>query len=164
MVVLGGADRGVHGAGREPLRVEPEVADDVAREAVGVGLVVDRELLRVAELVGVPPQDPHAGGVERGHPHLLGDRADEGADPVLHLVGGLVGEGDGEDLEGADALVADQVGDAVREHAGLAGAGAGDDEQRPVDVGDGLRLDRVQPLEERVVGGAHGATQPTGRL
>ena len=29
------------------------------------------------------------------------------------------------------------------------------DEERPVDVGDRLRLDRVEALEERVVGGAH---------
>ena len=62
-------------ARREPLRVEREVADDVAGEAVGVGLVVDRELLRVAEPVGVAPEDPHARRVERGDPHLLGDRA-----------------------------------------------------------------------------------------
>ena len=89
---------------------------------------------------------------------------DERADPVLHLVRRLVGERDGEDLEGADALVADEVGDAVREHAGLARTGAGHDEQGPVDVGDGLRLDRVQPLEERVVGRGSWATQPTGRL
>ena len=110
------------GAGREALRVEAEVADDVAREAVGVGLVVDRELLRVAELVGVAPQDPHARGVERGHPHLLGDRPDERPDAVLHLVGGLVGERDGQDLERADAVLADQVGDAVGEHPRLARA------------------------------------------
>ena len=44
----------------------------------------------------------------------------------------------------------------MREHPGLARAGAGHDQQRPVDVGDGVPLDGVQPLEEGVVGGRHG--------
>jgi hypothetical protein len=35
---------------------------------------------------------------------------------------------------------ADEVGDAVGEHPGLARAGAGDDEQRPVVVGDRVEL------------------------
>ena len=56
---------------------------------------------------------------------------DQSADPLLHLVGGLVGERDGQDLERRDALAPDQVGDAVGEHPGLARARAGDDQQRP---------------------------------
>ncbi len=43
------------------------------------------------------------------------------------------------------ALV-DQVRDAVREHPGLAGAGAGDHEQRAGLVHDGIELIGVQPL------------------
>ena len=75
---------------------------------------------RVAQLVGVPAEDPDAGRVERRHPHLLGHRADQRLDPLAHLVGRLVGEGDGEDLERRDALLADEIGDPVGEHAGLA--------------------------------------------
>ena len=150
-------------AGREPLGVEAEVADHVAGEADGVGLVVDRELRRVAEPVGVAAQDAHARRVERRHPHLLGHRADERRHPVLHLVGGLVGEGDGEDLERADALVADQVGDAVGEHPGLARPGAGHDEQRALGVGDGLGLDGVQPGERTGRGGTVGSLGGVGR-
>jgi hypothetical protein len=86
--------------------------------------------------------------VERRHPHLLGDGADERADPVLHLVGGLVRERDGEDLERADAPVLDQVGDPGREDLGLAAAGAGDDQQRAVGVGGGLALDGVEVVEQ----------------
>ena len=47
------------------------------------------------------------------------------------------------------ALV-DEVGDAVREHPGLAGAGAGDDEQRPAAVDDGVELVGVQPVGRRL--------------
>ena len=70
----------------------------------------------------------------------------------LHLAGGLVGEGDGEDVAGADALL-QQVGDAARDDARLAAAGAGQDEQRPFDVRDGLALGGGQVGQQ--VGGCH---------
>ncbi len=46
------------------------------------------------------------------------------------------------------------MGDASGEDGGLAGAGASNDEQRPLAVGDGLALGTREPLEDRVVGGA----------
>ena len=54
-----------------------------------------------------------------------------GLDPLAHLGGGLVRERDREDLVRLDAALAEQIGDAVGEHARLAGAGAGDHEERP---------------------------------
>jgi hypothetical protein len=51
-----------------------------------------------------------------------------------------------------------EVGDPVGEHAGLARAGAGEDEQRAVAVRDRLALRRVHPLEEALdvlIGGGH---------
>ena len=134
-VVLGGRDGAVHRARRELLGIETEVADDVSGEAVGVGLVVDRERRREPHLPGIAAQDAYARRVERGHPHLLGDRTDQLGHPALHLVGGLVGEGDGQDLERRDTLVLDEVGDAVGEHAGLARARAGHDEKGPARCG-----------------------------
>jgi len=58
---------------------------------------------------------------------------------LLHFAGGLVGEGDGEDVSGRDAL-GNQVGDAKRDDAGLAGARPGQDQQRPLEGFDGLAL------------------------
>ncbi len=49
---------------------------------------------------------------------------------------------------GCDAALGEQVGDAAGQHPGLAGAGAGDDEQRATCVDDGSALLRVQALEE----------------
>ena len=51
-----------------------------------------------------------------------------GADPLAQLGCGLVGEGEGEDRVGRDALLADQAAVAVDHHPGLAGAGAGLDQ------------------------------------
>ena len=82
---------------------------------------------------------------------------------MLHLVGGLVGEGDGQQLEGRDAVLFDEVGDPVCQHAGLARSGARHQQQRAVGVHDGLSLGGVQTFQQgalRLVVG-HRATLPT---
>ena len=48
-----------------------------------------------------------------------------------------------------------QMGDAVRDHARLAAAGAGQDQQRAIDVRDGLALGGGETGEN--IGGASGA-------
>ena len=74
-------------------------------------------------------------------------------EPLAHLPRRLVRERDREDLVRLHAVRPDQVGDAMRQHPRLAGAGAGDHEQRPVDVQHSLALGRVQACEELVVRG-----------
>jgi hypothetical protein len=143
----------VHGAGREALGVDVEVAQNVGGQTLGVGLVVDRERRAIAQATTVAAQHADAGGMEGGDPHLSGDRADERGHPALHLVGRLVGERDGQDLEGRDALLLDQVRHPVGQHPRLAGAGARHEQQGAAGVGDRLPLDGVQLLEE--VGGRH---------
>ena len=155
-LVLPLADRAVHRAWGEPLGIETEVADDVAGEPLGVGLVVDAERARVAEPVGVGAQDAHAGGMERADPHLVRHRTHQHGDALAHLAGRLVGERDRQDLHGMHALV-DEVGDAVGEHPGLARTGAGHHQERAAAMHDGIELVGVQPLEvgasATVVGG-----------
>ena len=56
--------------------------------------------------------------------------AEQLLDAAAHLAGRLVREGDGEDAVRRDALDLDQPGDAVREHARLAAAGAGEHQHR----------------------------------
>ena len=129
-----------------------QVADHVAGEADGVGLVVDREVALVAEAGGVAAQDADAGGVERRDPHAAGDRADERLDPLTHLAGRLVGERDGEDLEWRYALLGDQPGDPVGEDPGLARAGAGHDEEGAGGMGDGFGLAGLRPARRSAVG------------
>ena len=137
----------MHTARGEALRVEAEVADHVAGEPRGVGLVVDRELARVAEHVAVGAQDAHARRVERRHPHGAHDRPDEVGDPLAHLGRGLVGERDRQDLRRLHALV-DEVGDAVREHPGLARSGARHDQQRSGLVDHRIELVGIQAGRE----------------
>ena len=61
-------------------------------------------------------------------------------EPQPQLAGGADAERDGEDLARRAPAGGEQVRDAVGERAGLAGAGAGHDQQRAGAVADGVRL------------------------
>ena len=149
-LVLHRRDRRLQPTGREALGIHVEIAPHVVDEAHRVGLVVDRERRPVAEQRRLAAQDARAHRVERGHPHALGDRADELADARLHLARGLVGERDGGEPERRRALLRDQERDAVREHTRLARTRARDDHDRAVGRRRRLTLDRVESREDGV--------------
>ena len=71
-------------------------------------------------------------------------------DSELHLRGRLLRERQGEDLRGLRPSRCDQPGDPARDDLGLARAGARDDEERPVSVGDRAQLLRIQTAKQRV--------------
>ena len=73
--------------------------------------------------------------------------ADQHADALLHLARGLVGEGDGEDLRGVGEAGGEDMGDAGGQDARLAGAGAGEHQNRPFGGLDGEALLGVQALQ-----------------
>ncbi len=145
-LVLPQADPRLCGARGVPLRVEVEVANDVADEPLRIGRVVNGERARIPEFVGVAAQDPYARCVERADPHLVGNFTDEAAHAAAHLFGRLVREGDREDVHRVNAA-SDEVGDAVREHTGLARTRSGNDEQRSAVVFDCVALIGVELRE-----------------
>ena len=61
-------------------------------------------------------------------------------DALAHLARRLVGEGDGEDFLAARAADGEDMGDAGGQHPGLADAGAGEHQHRPVERLDGAPL------------------------
>ena len=67
------------------------------------------------------------------------DLRHQGLDPFAHFAGGLVGEGQGEDLVGPDLRV-EEMSDAAGDHPRLAGARACQYQKRSFDVGHGLDL------------------------
>jgi hypothetical protein len=92
--------------------------------------------------------------VERAHDHAVhGAALAQVLDAGAHLAGGFVGEGDSQDAITGDVKDLHQVGDAVGEDAGLAGAGASDDQNWAVDGKHGLLLGIVQPGEEFILDG-----------
>src|SRR5690606_10877584 len=99
---------------------------DVGQQGLDVTVVEDREARRVAQRRIFPADDVHAQIVEGGHRQAacLG-ALEQAADTLLHFPRGLVGNGHGVDVAGLDSALLHQVGDFACDHAGLAGAGAG---------------------------------------
>ncbi len=69
-------------------------------------------------------------------------------DARAHLLRRLVGEGDGEDAIGLGDAAADEVGDAVRDDARLAGARAGEDQERAFRLEYSFVLFRIEAGEK----------------
>ena len=132
----------------EALGVDAHGVGGALGQAAGVGLVVDRELARVPEPLRLRAQDARAGRVEGHQPHAPRAPAEQLFDPPAHLLGGLVGERDREDLPRLRLVGVDEKRDPVGEHARLATARAGQYQQRSLAVGDGLALGLVQPLQQ----------------
>ncbi len=132
------------------LRVEVVAAQRLLHQRQRVVLVVDHEAARKSEVAGVAAQDAHARRVEGGDPEPLRGGTEQLLDAFAHLAGGLVGEGHGQDLFGRDAAGADQIGDAVHEHARLAAARAREDQQRALGDLDRAALLRIQSVEDRL--------------
>ena len=153
-LVLQRGDTVAHGFGGELLGVQVELFNDEAQQALRVGRIVDGEGGLQTQGGGLTAQHAHAEAVESRNPHVLGARANQCLNTFTHFGGSLVGEGDGENLAGGRAVGCEQVGDAVGEHAGLAGAGARDNEQGRAGVQHGFFLAFVEPCGEG--GGVHG--------
>ncbi len=112
----------------------------VDREPLGLELVEDAEVGVDPGAESVGPQQTGAEPVDRRDPGVLGgarllaqpELQEAPPDAHPHLRGGLLGEGDREDRLHRHVVVGDGSHEALDEHRGLAGAGAGADEERPV--------------------------------
>jgi hypothetical protein len=93
--------------------------------------------------------------VEGEDPEAATAGSEELLQALPHLSCGLVRERDRQDLVRLGADRVDQMRDAVREDARLPGAGAGDDEQRPLRRDHGLALGGVE-VGEVLLGGSDG--------
>jgi len=145
--VLGGADVGMHGVGVDLFLIPLQVPEALFDDRLLVRVVVDGESRLVAQLVGVQLEDSQAEpveGADEDFPGLLEPR--QVGHPVLHFLGGLVGEGDGQDAEGGNLHFFDQADDSVGNDSGLAGSRPGQDKGRPGVMDDRLALFFVQVL------------------
>ena len=96
-------------------------------------------------------QDREAERVEGVDRDAGGACAEQRVSRVAHLGRRAAREGDGEAVLRRHAAVRHQVRDAVRQRAGLAGAGPGEDQQRPFDDLGGAALLRIERAEHGVV-------------
>ena len=119
--------------------------EDFRDDACGVGRIEDgKRRLQLGEL-RVLAQHAQAHRVEGGDDQALGvDALGQLGGALLHFARGLVGEGDGGDRARLVAAFTDQVGDLVGDDARLARAGAGQHQQRAVEVLRRFALRRIE--------------------
>ena len=128
---------------------EVQLLDDRLDEVPGIGRIVDREVRRKADPLGVGAQDAGEDRVEGTHEKFAAFATGHHLpDAFAHLLGSLVGERQRQNVLGVDLLL-DHIGDARGEHARLARTGSGDDERRGVVGLDGGTLGGVEPLQYR---------------
>ena len=115
----------------------------VAHQGAGEGVVGgDHRLAKVGGVsgisgIGARPVSLGPGGREQAGRTEAGQA---GGDALVELGGGLAGEGQSEDLVGADLPGGDQIDDSLGHGGGLARAGSGDHQQGAQPVGDDARL------------------------
>jgi hypothetical protein len=148
--------------------VGEELAGDVVAQEAGVVGVEHPEAGVEADRVEVLAEQPGAEAVQRADAGAVeqGELAGQAlgragrragaqglADARLHLGGGGLGEGDDQELVHVAWVVgvADEVGAALGEDGGLAGAGGGGDEEAVARCRDAAKLG-VGPLAHRVRG------------
>ena len=146
-LVFPALDHAEHQPRRPALRIDVLCCQQLLDQADLVVGVEDREIALQPDQLGMPAQQTRGHGVEGTKPPALDRRADQGRDPVLHLARRPVGEGDGEDLAGPGAPGRQQMGQSRGQDTGLAGAGPGQHQDRPVQCFGGLALFRVQIVE-----------------
>ncbi len=109
--------------GLQQLLQQPHLVVDIEHGEVGFEL----------HQFGMDAQDAPADRMESAEPrHALHGLAEHLAEAELHLARGLVGEGHRQDFVRPRPALAQDMGDAGGQHAGLAGAGAGQHQNRSV--------------------------------
>jgi len=118
---------------------------DVATELAAAHQRATIESERLVRLMGLWSDDvdfklPGALPKLPGKPQTLPKFEQARTDALGQLAGGALGEGDGKDARGADAVLDGGADEALDEHGGLAGASAGGEQQGAVATGDGQLL------------------------
>ena len=163
--VLPGVEHARKLAGRPPLFVDIFRFQQLLDDADLVVGVENGELRLEIDQFGMLAQDAGRDRVEGAHPGQAIERRHQFVNALLHLGGGLVGKGHSENLAAPGYALVENMGDAGGENAGLAGAGAGQNQQRPlgrqhgiallgIETGEIVRLAPVQLTGNRARGGA----------
>jgi len=145
--VLGLADDGARHVRLELFVFGGGAGDDPFDEPHRLPFVEDGEVLFVAELLDPDPENTDAERVEGAKRHFASlIRLIHRRQPLPHLVGSFVGEGDPQDMLRLHPIV-EKADNAGGDDPGFTGAGSGEDQERTFTVEDGLLLDRVEVEE-----------------
>ena len=149
--------------GRGSLQVGAAGLQDLLDQPELVVGVEDGEVGLEPDPLGVGAQHARGDGVEGADPPALDRAAEQAGDPLAHLPRRLVGEGHRQDLPGPRLAGGEDVGKPGGQHPGLAGAGAGQHQNRPVDRLDRPALHLVQLGDGNDDRRRHGRGSGSGR-
>ena len=133
---------------RHQLVVDPELALGLLDDGDLIGRVVDHEVARQPDVRRFPPQQPRAQGMECRQPHPVRVVAQQRLDPLAHLAGRLVGEGDRQHLIRGRVAVADEIRDAIRDDARLPRTRARENHHGSFGMQDRFTLFGIELVEE----------------
>ncbi len=145
------ADAGQRHPGRQQFLVDPQLLEDLLHRRLLIGGVVDDEVPREADGRRLAPEEARAEGMKGRDPQPAAVHLEQGRDALPHLLGGLVREGDREDLVEVGEPTTNQVGDPVGGHAGFPRSGSRQDQQRALGLEHGVLLLRVEVGDEGAV-------------
>ena len=123
------------------------IGHDLFQQAKLVIRIKNIEISFKSDQFRMTAKKPDAYGMEGAKLDLYCLRADDIRRTLLHLVGSLVCEGNGENLPGANAPAVENMGEAGYQHPGFAGAGPGKHQDRPLQRLNGRLLAAVQAVE-----------------
>ena len=113
-----------HRAGREGLVVHVQFLQTLLDDPEGIVGIINGKGRGEAQLLNVPPENAHAGGMEGGRPDVQGLRPDLLFQALFELSRGFVGKGNGNHLPGGGRLYgAEEVGPAGLLLRGVLGLG-----------------------------------------
>ena len=112
------------------LRIDVQCLHDLFHQCLRIVRVINREAGPVSDCINMPAQDPHTHRMERRDPHAVRAKTHDFIDSFPHLAGCLVRECNCEDIPGIHIAFLDEISDAVRDDAGLAGTGSREDQNR----------------------------------
>ncbi|MNO78142.1 hypothetical protein D3C76_692700 [compost metagenome] len=133
---------------RPLLFIQAELAHHPLDQALLVVAVENLEVLHQPGFLPVSPQQAMGQAVERAHPHAGRVYPQQLLDALAHFCRSLVGEGHRQDRMRRGLLDLDQPGDAVHQHAGFTGTGAGKHQLTPERGGYGLALGVIEGVQQ----------------
>ena len=151
--VLPALDRAEQGPGGPTPLIKVRGGDDLFQQPELVVGVEDREIRGEADRLGMAAQDAGGDGVKCAEPDAVRGPANHRIEALAHLARRLVGEGDRQDLAREGAAGGQDMGEASRQDPRLAGPGAGQHQDRPVERLDGPALCFVERGEEARLAG-----------
>ena len=122
--VLAAVDEAGHLLGRPALLVHAQAAHGALDQAQLIVRIQDLKRLGQPGLLEMHAQQAMRDAVERAHPQAARRNPQHGLQSPTHFAGGLVGESDRQNRLRRYAFDANQPGDAVDQHTGLARTGA----------------------------------------